>query len=286
MRVKVEDLCHQFLQSGDGTGQLGLLLSFCRSLSVSVSGPSTTSMVTYGIQSRPACLSVSPPSQWETFYTAKTNGWCCLAKGLCNTVGSTCCKPYADYWAQRYAAAERFLLLPLPNQTLEQRLGKIPHKIITHAVPKTFAAEFAALWGKDVQTQTYMTRKKKTEPVTLVTPRLNLRQAWSTPACRARSKDLDWLKTGLRKSASAKVQDAEPGVSAGFAAALPSSGSSAHPLARPPHSTSISFTQRRGLSPLRETTLCGDESQRLFQPSPSHLLLSPLKQVLFLCCSV
>ena len=149
MRVKVEDLCHQFLQSGDETGQLGLLLSFCRSLSVSLSGPSTTSMVTYGIQNTPACPSVSP-SQWETFCIANTNDQCCLAKGLCNTVGFACCTPYADYWAQRYAAAEWFLLLPLLNQTLEQRLGKIPHKIITHAVPKTFAKEFSALWGKDV----------------------------------------------------------------------------------------------------------------------------------------
>lgn len=149
MRVKVEDLCHQFLQSGDGTGQLGLLLSFCKSLSVSVSGPSTTSMVTWGIQNRQEHPSASPlvtgePSTWHRQMR------CCLAKGLCNTVGLACCKPYVDYWAQRYAEAEWFLLLPLLNQTLEQRLGKIPRKIITHAVPKTFAAELSALWGKDV----------------------------------------------------------------------------------------------------------------------------------------
>lgn len=150
MRVKVEDLCHQLLKSGDGTGQLGLLLSFCRSLSASVSGPSTTSMVTCGVQNRPACQSLCPPSHWETFYTVKTNAGWCLAKGLCNSVGFTCCKPHVDYWAWRYAAAEWFLLLPLLNQTLEQRLGKILHKIITHAVSKTFAAEFSALWGKDV----------------------------------------------------------------------------------------------------------------------------------------
>lgn len=146
MRVKVEDLCHQFLQSGEEAGQLGLLLSFCRSLSASVSGPSTTSMVTCGIQNSPAWLSVPPPGQRETFHTAQTR--CCLAKGLCNTFEFASCKPYADYWAQRYAEAEWFLLLPLLNQTLEQRLGKILHKIITHAVPKTFAAEFSALWGK------------------------------------------------------------------------------------------------------------------------------------------
>lgn len=207
MRVKVEDLCHQFLQSGDETDQLDLLLSFWRSLSVSVLGPSTTSMVTYGIQKRAARLSPSPPSHRETFYTAKSNDRCCLARGLSNTVGLACCKPYVDYWVQRYAEAEWFLLLPLLNQTLEQRLGKIPRKIITHAVPKTFAAEISALWGKYVQTWTFMTRKKKMVSVLLNTLGLNLKQAWNTPVCRACSKSLDWCSRGIRKSMGAKVED-------------------------------------------------------------------------------
>lgn len=47
-----KDLCHQARQSGTGMDQLGLF-SGCWSFSASESGPSTTSMVTWGIENRP-----------------------------------------------------------------------------------------------------------------------------------------------------------------------------------------------------------------------------------------
>lgn len=124
-----------------------------------------------------------------------------------------------------------------------------------------------------------MTRKKKSRSVTLVTLRLNWRQGWSTPACRAHSKDLNWLETERSRCTSAKVEDAEPEVSAGFVAAVPSGDSSAYPPARPPRSTSVSVTYQRGLSALRETTHTEHESQQRFQPSPSRSLAAELSEV-------
>lgn len=55
--AKDKDLCHQARQSGAGSDQLGLF-SGCWSFSASESGPSTTSMVTWGIQ--------NGPGQWGT----------------------------------------------------------------------------------------------------------------------------------------------------------------------------------------------------------------------------
>lgn len=282
MRVKVEDLCHQFLQSGDETGQLDLLLSFWRSLSVSVSGPSTTSMVTYGIQNRADCLSLSPPSHGETFYTAQANDRCCLARGLCNTIGLACCKPYVDYWGQRYAEAEWFLLLPLLNQTLEQRLRKIPRKIITHAVPKTFAAEISALWGKYVKIWMFMTRKRKIVSFPLNTLGLNLKQAQNMPACRACSESSDWLSRGLRKSMGVKVEDRAHSlhwVNAGLHLPCPVAAAQPRLLHCPPCSTTFPSC------PARWNHTVGLRASSSFRHCyVSHLLLWHLKQVLLLCC--
>lgn len=120
--------------------------------------------------------------------------------------------PYVNYWAQRYAEAEWFLLLPL--QTLEPRLGKILHKII-HTGPKIFTAEFSALQENVFGAQHIWPGKRKTNLYSKL--RLNLRQVWSTPVCRAYSKDLGWLK--ISKAMCVKVKMESPGIS-GFASVL------------------------------------------------------------------
>ena len=99
--------------------------------------------------------------------------------------------------------------------------------------------------------------QEKENQIHYSTLRLNLRQSWSILACKACSKDFSGLKSVH------EWEDTEPRVPSRLAPTLSSSGSSAYPLARPPCSTSASITQRWGLSPLHETTLCSDESQQL-----------------------
>lgn len=126
-----------------------------------------------------------------------------------------------------------------------------------------------------------MTRRKKTKPVTLNMLGLNLRQAWSTPACRACSEGWDWLSTGLHKSTGPQVEDRAQGLRGAkvFASALPSSVSSAIPSRCPPRSTRPSITPRHGMSLLWETTVCGDGSQQLFQPVPYKSLAAEPAEV-------